>query len=174
MRAELGEVAGRKGATGREDGDGRRGTDVVLYGFGRIGRLLARILIAHTGRGDGLNLRAIVVRKGSDNDLMKRASLLRRDSVHGSFQGTITVDEDANTILANGTRIQVIYSDDPASVDYTAYGIEDAIVVDNTGRWRDRRRPLAAPPVPRSLAGAAHGSGQGRPAQHRRAASTST
>lgn len=138
VKAELGEVAGRKGATGPDDGEGRRGTDVILYGFGRIGRLLARILIDHAGKGDGLNLRAIVVRRGSDNDLMKRASLLRRDSVHGSFQGTITVDEAANTILANGTLIQVIYSDDPASVDYTAYGISDAIVVDNTGRWRDR------------------------------------
>ena len=61
------------------------GTDVVLYGFGRIGRLLARILIAHAGNGNGLRLRAIVVRKGSANDLVKRASLLRRDSVHGPF-----------------------------------------------------------------------------------------
>ncbi|MFE5672356.1 glyceraldehyde-3-phosphate dehydrogenase [Agromyces sp. NPDC056523] len=113
------------------------GTDVVLYGFGRIGRLLARILIAHSGGGQGLRLRAIVVRKGSENDLVKRASLLRRDSVHGPFQGTIAVDEEANTILANGTLIQVIYSDDPGTIDYTAYGISDAIVVDNTGRWRD-------------------------------------
>ncbi len=112
-------------------------TDVVLYGFGRIGRLLARILIAHTGGGSGLRLRAIVVRRGSDNDLVKRASLLLRDSVHGRFEGTVTVDEAASQIIANGTRIHVIYSDDPASVDYTAYGIRDAIVVDNTGRWRD-------------------------------------
>jgi glyceraldehyde 3-phosphate dehydrogenase (phosphorylating) len=118
------------------DGD-PAGTDVVLYGFGRIGRLLARILIAHTGGGQGLRLRAIVVRKGSANDLVKRASLLRRDSVHGPFAGTIEVDEQRNTILANGTLIQVIYSNDPANIDYTAYGIRDAIVVDNTGRWRD-------------------------------------
>ncbi|UOQ60876.1 glyceraldehyde-3-phosphate dehydrogenase [Leucobacter rhizosphaerae] len=114
-----------------------RGTDVVLYGFGRIGRLLARIIIDHTGSGNGLNLRAIVVRKGSDNDLEKRANLLRRDSVHGPFNGTIKVLEDENVILANGVRIQVIYSNDPAEVDYTAYGIEDAILVDNTGKWRD-------------------------------------
>jgi glyceraldehyde 3-phosphate dehydrogenase len=121
------------------DGEGSTasGTDVVLYGFGRIGRLLARILIAHAGGGQGLRLRAIVVRKGSENDLVKRASLLRRDSVHGPFQGTITVDDEANTILANGTLIQVVYSDDPGTIDYTAYGISDAIVVDNTGRWRD-------------------------------------
>ena len=112
-------------------------TDVVLYGFGRIGRLLARILIAHTGGGSGLRLRAIVVRRGSENDLVKRASLLQRDSVHGSFAGSVTVDEQAEQIIANGTRIQVIYSDDPASIDYAAYDIHDAIVVDNTGRWRD-------------------------------------
>lgn len=113
------------------------GTDVVLYGFGRIGRLLARILIAHAGNGAGLHLRAIVVRRGGAHDLIKRASLLRRDSVHGPFDGSITVDLEANTILANGTLIQVIYSDDPAAIDYTAYDIHDAIVVDNTGRWRD-------------------------------------
>ena len=131
LRAELAEVVGKRGA------DNRTSTDVVLYGFGRIGRLLARILIEKAGGGHGLRLRAIVVRKGSQNDLAKRASLLRRDSVHGSFEGTIRIDEDANTITANGVQIQVIYSDSPASVDYTAYGIKDALVVDNTGRWRD-------------------------------------
>ncbi len=113
------------------------GTDVVLYGFGRIGRLLARILIAHAGNGAQLHLRAIVVRRGGENDLIKRASLLRRDSVHGPFDGTISVDTEANTILANGTLIQVIYANDPSTIDYTVYGITDAIVVDNTGRWRD-------------------------------------
>jgi glyceraldehyde 3-phosphate dehydrogenase len=112
-------------------------TDVVLYGFGRIGRLLARILIAHIGGGSGLRLRAIVVRKGAENDLVKRASLLLRDSVHGRFEGSVVVDEENSQLIANGTRIQVIYSDDPATIDYTAYGIHDAIVVDNTGRWRD-------------------------------------
>lgn len=124
-------LAAAMGATAAEP------TDVVLYGFGRIGRLLARILIAHTGGGSGLRLRAIVVRRGSENDLVKRASLLLRDSVHGRFAGSVTVDEQAEQLIANGTRIQVIYSDDPASVDYTAFGIRDAIIVDNTGRWRD-------------------------------------
>ena len=129
-------------------------TDVVLYGFGRIGRLLARILIAHDSGGSGLRLRAIVVRRGAENDLVKRASLLMRDSVHGRFAGSITVDEEADQIIANGTRIQVIYSNDPASVDYTSYGIDDAIVVDNTGRWRDEEglsRHLEAKGVARVL-----------------------
>lgn len=116
-----------------------QGKDVVLYGFGRIGRLLARILIEKTGAGDGLRLRAIVVRKGAENDLEKRASLLRRDSVHGSFDGTIVIDEENNTITANGNLIQVIYSNDPASVDYTQYGIQDALLIDNTGIWRDEK-----------------------------------
>lgn len=111
--------------------------DVVLYGFGRIGRLLARILLGNAENGRGPVLKAIVVRKGGDQDLVKRASLLRRDSVHGPFNGTITIDEEKNLIIANGKPIQVIYSNDPTTVDYTAYGIHDAILVDNTGRWRD-------------------------------------
>ncbi|MDJ0348147.1 glyceraldehyde-3-phosphate dehydrogenase [Cryobacterium sp. PH29-G1] len=131
LRAELADLVGRRGS------EEHACTDVVLYGFGRIGRLLARLLIEKVGGGQGLRLRAIVVRRSSDNDLSKRASLLRRDSVHGSFDGTIRIDEAANTITANGVQIQVIYSDDPASIDYTAYGIHNALVVDNTGRWRD-------------------------------------
>jgi glyceraldehyde 3-phosphate dehydrogenase len=111
--------------------------DVVLYGFGRIGRLLARLLVSETGSGEQLRLRAIVVRKASPDDLVKRASLLRRDSVHGSFLGTIRVDEENNAIIANGNVIRVIYASSPDEVDYTAYGIHDAIVIDNTGAWRD-------------------------------------
>lgn len=123
-------------------GQGRPATiedakDVVLYGFGRIGRLVARILLGNAENGRGPVLKAIVVRKGGDQDLVKRASLLRRDSVHGPFNGTITIDEEKNLIIANGKPIQVIYSNDPTAVDYTAYGIKDAILVDNTGRWRD-------------------------------------
>jgi glyceraldehyde 3-phosphate dehydrogenase len=113
------------------------GRDVVLYGFGRIGRLVARILLARSADVGGLRLRAIVVRQGGPKDLVKRASLLRRDSVHGPFNGSITVDESTNRIIANGTSIQVIYANDPAAIDYSEFGIANAIVVDNTGRWRD-------------------------------------
>jgi glyceraldehyde 3-phosphate dehydrogenase len=146
LRAELADVL--------DTADGATGADVVLYGFGRIGRLLARILISHAGGGSGLRLRAIVVRKGGANDLQKRASLLARDSVHGPFAGSVSIDEDAQQIIANGTRIQVIYASDPASVDYTAYGVHDAIVVDNTGRWRDEAglaQHLQSPGVARVL-----------------------
>lgn len=112
--------------------------DVVLYGFGRIGRLLARLLVEKSGQGYPLRLKAIVVRGGKDGDLEKRASLLRRDSVHGPFNGSITVDENRKAIIVNGNYIQVIYANSPAEVDYTAYGIHNALVVDNTGMWRDR------------------------------------
>lgn len=134
LRAELIEIVGKSGSGDRTSSTS---TDVVLYGFGRIGRLLARLLIEKNGGGHGLRLRAIVVRRGSDNDLAKRASLLRRDSVHGSFEGTIRINENANTITANGVQVQVIYSDNPATIDYPAYGIKNALLVDNTGRWRD-------------------------------------
>ena len=121
--------------------------DIVLYGFGRIGRLLARLLIERTGKGEALRLRAIVVRRGADDDLHKRASLLRRDSVHGRFAGSITIDEENQALIANGHFIKVIYADSPDKVDYEAHGITNAIIIDNTGIWRDREglgRHLAA------------------------------
>jgi glyceraldehyde 3-phosphate dehydrogenase len=112
--------------------------DVVLYGFGRIGRLMARLLVEKADGGDTLRLRAVVVRKGkATNDLVKRATLLQRDSVHGPFHGTIRVDEEHNSFVANGNEVQVIYADSPEEVDYTQYGISDAIIIDNTGMWRD-------------------------------------
>ena len=131
VREELGEAVNDK-----VDLPGQ--TDVVLYGFGRIGRLLARLLIEKTGSGDGLRLKAVVVRETGKGDLQKRASLLRRDSVHGPFAGTIAVDEDDNAIIANGNYIKIIYANDPSAIDYTQYGIKDALLVDNTGKWRDR------------------------------------
>ncbi|MEP1447207.1 MAG: glyceraldehyde-3-phosphate dehydrogenase [Paraglaciecola sp.] len=118
--------------------DQQKSQDVVLYGFGRIGRLLARLLIERQGTNNKLRLKAIVVRGGKEGDLEKRASLLRRDSVHGPFNGSITIDVEKNAIKANGSYIQVIYANNPTEVDYSKYGIEQAIVVDNTGIWRDQ------------------------------------
>jgi len=126
------------GATGSNKMATKGPRDVVLYGFGRIGRLLARLLVEKTGSGNGLRLRAVVVRKSSDNDLAKRASLLRRDSVHGNFNGTVAIDEANDIIIANGNEIRIIYSSDPTTVDYTQYGISNAVLIDNTGKWTDR------------------------------------
>ena len=66
--------------------------DVILYGFGRIGRLVARELFLQDNAGGQLRLRAIVTRSNSEKDISKRASLLRTDSVHGVFTGTVKED----------------------------------------------------------------------------------
>lgn len=110
--------------------------DIVLYGFGRIGRLIARKLIDRTGDGNKMRLRGIVVR-GKGGDLEKRASLLRRDSIHGPYSGSITIDEENNSIIANGNVIKLIYANSPDEIDYTEHGINNALVIDNTGIWSD-------------------------------------
>lgn len=113
--------------------------DVVVYGFGRIGRLATRLLVEKTGGGHNLVQRAVVLRPPKDPilDLNRRASLLRRDSIHGSFKGTIRVDEQNMVLICNGNVIQFIYSNDPSSIDYTAYGINNALILDSSGVWRD-------------------------------------
>ncbi len=112
--------------------------DVVLYGFGRIGRIAARELVMQAGKGEQLRLRAIVTRSYSDEDLIKRADLLRNDSVHGPFLGTITEDFEKKALVINGQLIFMIAAKDPAEVDYTSYGISNALLIDNTGVLRDR------------------------------------
>ena len=111
--------------------------DIVLYGFGRIGRLVTRMMIQNTGPGNYYRLRAIVIRKAGDDDIYKRASLLSRDSVHGPFDGTVRVDEDKSTLVINGNPVKVIYASSPAEVNYSDYNIESPLVIDNTGVWRD-------------------------------------
>ena len=111
--------------------------DIVLYGFGRIGRLMARLLVQTTGPGNYFRLRAVVVRKGGENDLVKRASLLRRDSVHGRFIGTIRVDLENDLLVVNGNPVKFIYASGPSEVNYEKLGIIKPIVIDNTGIWRD-------------------------------------
>jgi len=110
--------------------------DVVLYGFGRIGRLLARELMSKAGKGQQLRLRAIVTRDKSDAVLLeKRASLLRYDSVHGDFEGSVQADVENNALTINGTTVHIITANTPEEIDYTAYGINDALVIDNTGAF---------------------------------------
>ncbi|MDN6275153.1 glyceraldehyde-3-phosphate dehydrogenase [Psychrobacter sp.] len=112
-------------------------TDVVLYGFGRIGRILTRLLLSQASSEKGLQLKAIVVRPAKAGDLAKRASLLERDSIHGSFSGGVIIDDENNGLIINGRFVQIIYANDPSAIDYTAYGINDALVIDNTGIWKD-------------------------------------
>ena len=111
--------------------------NIVLYGFGRIGRLVARMMTQTTGPGNYFKLRAIVIRKATDDDIFKRASLLTKDSVHGPFDGTVRVDEENSSLVINGNPVKVIYASDPDKVKYSDYGINDPVVIDNTGIWRD-------------------------------------
>ncbi|MFK8059684.1 MAG: glyceraldehyde-3-phosphate dehydrogenase [Polaribacter sp.] len=124
-----------KGATESKDIQPK---DVVLYGFGRIGRLLARELMSKMGKGSQLRLRAIVTR-GEINQtvLEKRASLLSIDSVHGDFLGTVETDVENDALIINGTTVCMISANKPEDIDYTKYGIKDALIIDNTGAFRD-------------------------------------
>ena len=124
--------------TGQKNGAPK---DVVLYGFGRIGRLAARRMIMTTGKGEQLRLKAIVIRpkmKDRYEEANKRAALLQKDSVHGNFPGVIEVAPDGNELIINGNRVKLIFAGQPEDIDYTEYGIENAIVIDNTGVWRDQ------------------------------------
>lgn len=112
--------------------------DVVLYGFGRIGRLAARMLVGMAGKGEQLRLRAIVTRDHTAQDIHKRADLLRNDSIYGLFPGTVAVDVENRCLIINGQRVQMINASSPDQIDYTAFGIEDALIIDNTGVKRDR------------------------------------
>ncbi|MGB5818207.1 MAG: glyceraldehyde-3-phosphate dehydrogenase [Saonia sp.] len=114
--------------------------DVVLYGFGRIGRLLARELMAKTGKGNQLRLRAIVTRgEITEEVLRKRAALLQTDSVHGQFMGTVETDFANTSLIINGTTVRIISAQQPEDIDYTKYGINKALVIDNTGAFRDTK-----------------------------------
>ncbi len=112
--------------------------DVVLYGFGRIGRLMARELIAQAGKGEQLRLRAIVSRSNTNEDIEKRVDLLRSDSVHGPFLGIVIPDFENKALIVNGHKVFMIASNDPATIDYEKYGISNALLIDNTGVFRDR------------------------------------
>jgi glyceraldehyde 3-phosphate dehydrogenase len=112
--------------------------DVVLYGFGRIGRLACRELIKQAGKGQQLRLRAIVTRGSSDADIIKRASLLKNDSVHGAFKGSVVEDLENKALIINGQIVKMIDASNPEDIDYTAYGIDNALVIDNTGVFTNR------------------------------------
>ena len=112
--------------------------DIVLFGFGRIGRLAARELIRQAGKGQQMRLRAIVVRNISDEQIKKRANLLRNDSVHGAFKGIVEVDLDKRMIIVNGQIIHLIDGANPEKIDYEKYDIHNALLIDNTGVFKSK------------------------------------
>jgi glyceraldehyde 3-phosphate dehydrogenase len=143
--AELGQHASKTEFLNGKLGDLKRNgdseiepRDVVLYGFGRIGRLAARELIKQAGKGQQLRLRAIVTRGSSDADIIKRASLLRNDSVHGAFKGTVIEDLENKALIINGQIVKMIDASAPEDIDYTLFGINNALIIDNTGVFTNR------------------------------------
>jgi glyceraldehyde 3-phosphate dehydrogenase len=101
---------------------------VAINGFGRIGRLVARAILE---RPDcGLELVSI-------NDLGKpadNARLFKRDSVHGTWKGTVEVD--GNDLIIDGKRIHVSAERDPANLPHKANGVD--IALECTGFFTDR------------------------------------
>ena len=113
--------------------------DVILFGFGRIGRLLARELMSQKGKGEQLILRVIVLRNIDDQSIIKRASLLSTDSVHGKFPGTVITDLENKALIINGHSVKLVKASNPEEVDYTKYEINNALLIDNTGVYRDKK-----------------------------------
>ena len=113
--------------------------DIILFGFGRIGRLAARELVRQAGKGQQMRLKAIVVRNITNEQIIKRANLLRNDSVHGSFNGVVDIDIENKRIIINGQIIHLIEGSKPDEINYENYGIIDALLIDNTGAFTSRK-----------------------------------
>src|SRR6266508_358882 len=103
---------------------------VGINGFGRIGRLVFR---AMAQRPDDFDVVAV-------NDLTDPkhlAILLKYDSVHGPFQGTVEAGDGG--LVVNGKTIKVLKERDPSQLPWKALGV--AVVVESTGLFTDRRGP---------------------------------
>ncbi len=101
---------------------------VAINGFGRIGRLVARAILARPD--SGLELVAI-------NDLAdakSNALLFKRDSVHGTYAGDVKAD--GNDLIIDGKRIHVTAERDPANLPHAQHGID--IVLECTGFFADK------------------------------------
>ena len=104
---------------------------VAINGFGRIGR---NILRAHheSGKKHGLQFVAI----NDLGDAATNAHLLKYDTVHGPFQGSVAVEGD--TLVANGERIKVVAERDPAKLPWKALGVD--VVLECTGLFTSKAK----------------------------------
>ena len=64
--------------------------------------------------------------------------MLRNDSVHNDFKGTVSCDYENKALIVNGQIITMIEASNPEDIDYTAYGINNALIIDNTGVYTDK------------------------------------
>lgn len=102
---------------------------VAINGFGRIGRLTARVL---KERGDEIDLVAI-------NDLTSTemlANLFKYDSAHGRFNGDVSHDKE--NILIGGDKLRVLKETDPNKLPWKDLGVD--IVIESTGRFTGRAK----------------------------------
>jgi len=107
-------------------------TKIGINGFGRIGRLVVR---AMARSGSDLDLMAV-------NDLTDAATLahlLKYDSVHGPYPGT--VEQDGDAIVIDGKKISVLSEMDPAKLPWKKMAVD--IVLESTGRFRSRDQAAA-------------------------------
>ncbi|AWN23150.1 type I glyceraldehyde-3-phosphate dehydrogenase [Deinococcus irradiatisoli] len=98
---------------------------VGINGFGRIGRLVFRVLEA---RG----VEVVAINDLTDNKTL--ANLLKYDSTNGKFDGTVSYDEDSLTV--NGKRIKALAERDPANIKWGELGAD--IVIESTGIFTTR------------------------------------
>ena len=101
-------------------------TRVGINGFGRIGRNVFRAACGDAA----LDLVAV----NDITDAKTLAHLLKYDSVHGAFKGTVEAKDQS--LVVNGKEIKVLASKDPAALPWKDLGVE--VVVESTGRFTDR------------------------------------
>ena len=100
---------------------------VAINGFGRIGRCLARIIATDA---KDVDLVAINSRAGAE----VHAHLLRHDSVHGHFPGTVEAKSDR--LIINGKEVHLTQIDDPEKLPWKEMDVN--VVLESTGAFRDR------------------------------------
>jgi glyceraldehyde 3-phosphate dehydrogenase len=98
---------------------------VAINGFGRIGRLSFRRLLEKE------NVEIVAINDLTDNATL--AHLLKYDSIHGKFQGTISSDSESLTI--NGVKIHAYAERDPKLLPWASLGVD--VVLESTGRFVD-------------------------------------
>ena len=100
---------------------------IGINGFGRIGRGFVRCLAESKGALD-------VVLVNDLTDVKTLAHLLKHDSVHGKFPGTVAID--GNALVVNGQKITITAQKDPAAIGWKDAGVD--VVVESTGKFVDK------------------------------------
>jgi glyceraldehyde 3-phosphate dehydrogenase len=99
---------------------------IAINGFGRIGRLTLRALL------EKKDLEIVAINDLTDNKTL--AHLLKYDSVHGKFNGTVEADDEYITI--NGKKIKAFAEKDPSNLPWNELGVD--VVAECTGVFRRR------------------------------------